>query len=593
MKINLPALILVITLLPAISSCASNRSPVETIPLDVAIEAAAENIQSRLDRGVRIALVNFSSPTDAFSEDVLEALSTLLVNAKKFHVIERAELELIRQERRFQLSGEVSDESAQAIGRELGAQVIVSGSLRNLGKSYRFTIKAFNVETAVIEAEHSAEIDPKDGKVIHLLAGAKPVRNTRGSKPPDKVAKPTPGINEDVPESEPAPEEPWPEGLFYDIVKMGLIIKRQSITITRYVRENVTSVHIPASKDGLPVTVIKEKAFENCKQLIGVIIPSSVTTIGNGTFSGCTNLQSVTIPPSVTTIGSQAFSGCTSLQSVTIPPSVTTIGNEAFSGCTNLQSVTISPSVTTIGSQAFYNCKRIVNITIPSSVTAIGAGAFSKCELLTDIDVEIQNNVYTSVDGVLFTKDGRTLVCFPSRKSFEKSSRDDYYPYSSNYFRKQDFKYTVPPLVTTIEAFAFSGGYFDSINIPPSVTTIRLGAFYECNTHSITVDKQNNAYKDEDGVLFTKNGRILVCFPMGKYLAYYYFERIPSSVTTIGESAFAGLSMPVSITIPSSVTTIKSGAFRNCRGLNAVKLSRRTRVAKDAFDEGVEIVRTN
>ena len=104
------------------------------VSLDEALAEAAADVEERLEPGVIIALLNFSSPSERFSEYVLEGLSEHLVNGGKLVVVERNQLDLIRQEEQFQLSGEVSDESAQAIGKKLGAQMIVSGTLSDVGK---------------------------------------------------------------------------------------------------------------------------------------------------------------------------------------------------------------------------------------------------------------------------------------------------------------------------------------------------------------------------------------------------------------------------------------------------------------------------
>jgi TolB-like protein len=103
---------------------------------------------------------------------VLEELSGYLVNSRKLVVVDRNNLNVIRQEEQFQLSGEVSDESAQSIGKKLGAQVVVSGSLSSTGKVYRFRIRALVVETAVVSASSALNINPQEAKVISLLDGA-------------------------------------------------------------------------------------------------------------------------------------------------------------------------------------------------------------------------------------------------------------------------------------------------------------------------------------------------------------------------------------------------------------------------------------
>jgi hypothetical protein len=130
-----------------------------------------------------------------------------------------------------------------------------------------------------------------------------------------------------------------------------------SITITRYTGF-ATSVTIPNTIAGLPVT-----------------------RIGDSAFVDHFNLREVTISSNVTTIGSMAFGSCTALASVTIPGSVTRIEGLAFTSC-GLGSVTIPASVTYIGGGAFNACKLLSNVIIPSSVASIADGTFNRCERL-------------------------------------------------------------------------------------------------------------------------------------------------------------------------------------------------------------------
>jgi TolB-like protein len=166
-----------IPLIIVIMGCASGANPSGSgsMTLDKAIHAAAENIENSVPEGQKIAVLNFFSPTEQFSAYVLEELSTRLVNGKKLVVVDRRELDLIRQEENFQMSGEVSDDSAQAIGKKLGAQLIVSGSLDSMGHLYRFRIRTLNVESAAVEAASAADIGPGDTRVTFLLSRVRPV----------------------------------------------------------------------------------------------------------------------------------------------------------------------------------------------------------------------------------------------------------------------------------------------------------------------------------------------------------------------------------------------------------------------------------
>ena len=88
------------------ASCATGGVGVGgTVPLDQAIREAAHNIENNVAAGQKIAVLNFSSPTDQFSEYVVDELSIQLANGKKLVVVDRRELDLIRQEEQFQMSG--------------------------------------------------------------------------------------------------------------------------------------------------------------------------------------------------------------------------------------------------------------------------------------------------------------------------------------------------------------------------------------------------------------------------------------------------------------------------------------------------------
>jgi len=169
------AYVVVVYSILVITACATDKNgAANTVPLDAAILAAALDIEANVQAGMVIAVLNFSSPNEQFSAYVLEELSGLLVNGRKLVVVDRGELDLIRREGKLQLSGEVSDESAQSIGKKLGAQLIVSGSINAIGSVYRFRVRTLAVETAAIATSYSADVNPRETRVLSLLDGAKP-----------------------------------------------------------------------------------------------------------------------------------------------------------------------------------------------------------------------------------------------------------------------------------------------------------------------------------------------------------------------------------------------------------------------------------
>jgi TolB-like protein len=129
----------------------------ETVSLNEAINDSMAYLTERLTFGTKVAVLNFTAPLE-ISNYVTDELIAFLVNDGNLTVVDRSNLELIQKEIDFQLSGEVSDESAQAIGRKLGVQTIISGSLKQFGNIWHMQIKALEVETAKIQVSRTYTI---------------------------------------------------------------------------------------------------------------------------------------------------------------------------------------------------------------------------------------------------------------------------------------------------------------------------------------------------------------------------------------------------------------------------------------------------
>lgn len=114
---------------------------------------------------------------------------------------------------------------------------------------------------------------------------------------------------------------------------------------------------------------------------------------------------------------------------------VTSIGDNAFSGVTAIDEVILPESIVTIGAYAFKSSS-IKSVTIGSSVMSIGTGAFAKCTSLSEIKVSGANALFTSENGILYSRDMTELICYPSGKS--------------------DTSYTIPASVTEIRSMALS-----------------------------------------------------------------------------------------------------------------------------------------
>jgi len=145
------------------------------LTLDQALKEAADRIDERIPVKSKIAPLNFNSLHDKFSGYVLDELTANLVDSRKLTVVDRKEVDLIRSEFDFQYSGEVDDNSMQELGRLLGAQTIISGSLTDMGGFYRIVIRVLNVQSASVEVQYRANIE-NNAIMTALLTGGRSYR---------------------------------------------------------------------------------------------------------------------------------------------------------------------------------------------------------------------------------------------------------------------------------------------------------------------------------------------------------------------------------------------------------------------------------
>jgi len=142
-----------------LSACAGGAKPAAGAnELDGTIREASDYLNGRIPKGNKVAFINISGGYPDLADYILGDLSKYGVNDGVFSVVDRALLDQVRAELNFQFSGEVSDQSAQEIGKMLGAQTIVSGSVRKIGSLYRLEVKAVEVQTAAIQGQWNKNI---------------------------------------------------------------------------------------------------------------------------------------------------------------------------------------------------------------------------------------------------------------------------------------------------------------------------------------------------------------------------------------------------------------------------------------------------
>jgi TolB-like protein len=163
---------LTIALLTFLLLCATTAHS-QNVTLDNAINDAVDQLSGTLNKGSEIAVLSMRTDYPRMASYLVEEITSAIVKQKLFTVVDRSQLDLIRQEEQFQLSGEVSDESARAIGKKIGAQVIITGSFETLGDYHRFRMQVIGVETAAILERYSADVR-NDSVVISLMRNVEP-----------------------------------------------------------------------------------------------------------------------------------------------------------------------------------------------------------------------------------------------------------------------------------------------------------------------------------------------------------------------------------------------------------------------------------
>lgn len=204
------------------------------------------------------------------------------------------------------------------------------------------------------------------------------------------------------------------------------------------------------------LTTLKEFKFDGSAD--------KITSIGEKAFYNCTALESFAIPKNVASIGNLAFGNTEKLKTITFDESsvLTTIASGAFADC-GVTSISLPASVTTIQQEAFRNCTALDIVNFDAGIQTVHPRAFQGCENLKHLNVPRENETYSSVDGMLLTKNKETLVIFPAGKA------------------SHDFTLMAPSIKTIGEYAFYANKKLTNITIPNLVTKIGDRAFGLCN----------------------------------------------------------------------------------------------------------------
>ena len=225
------------------------------------------------------------------------------------------------------------------------------------------------------------------------------------------------------------------------------------------------------------------------------LMPNCVKVIGPNAFSGCKDLTRIDLQNGITSIEMQAFMDCKSLESFYLPDTLTNISNEVFFSC-NFKEITIPNNVKSIPSGAFRYCS-LENVTIGAGLESLSSSAFLGCQNLKEINVVSENQALMSIDGNVYTKDGKTLVMYAPGKNenhFDIPNNVEIIGEGAFYDCSYIRSITISNNVKTICSYSFYYCYIlESVIVGREVTSIESSAFVGCESLTIYCEAESQS----------------------------------------------------------------------------------------------------
>ncbi|MBR5468642.1 MAG: leucine-rich repeat protein, partial [Firmicutes bacterium] len=289
--------------------------------------------------------------------------------------------------------------------------------------------------------------------------------------------------------------------------------------------------------DSMPITDMPDYTDDNLppwysyfEQITSIVLDVGVSSVGDYAFYGLKNAETVEIREEITSIGDSAFYNCENLEEFELYESIETLGDSCFYGCRGFESIEIPSKVTEIPGAAFMFCTNLEELILPEGITSIGGQALCMCSSLEEIEL--------------------------------------------------------PSTLETIGYGVFGGSSINKLRIPKNVSYIHYGAFENCdNLEKFTVHNDNDEYKGINGVLYTKDGKVLVAVPGALETLV-----VENGTEVIEIFAASGNDKLTEVIIPEGVTEINAAAFSSCPALETVKLPLSLEsIANDVFGSSFDL----
>ena len=348
--------------------------------------------------------------------------------------------------------------------------------------------------------------------------------------------------------------------------------------------------------------------FRRNKKIKKVIIKKGVTSVSYEAFALCKNLNSVTIPSTVKTIGIRSFYG-TKISKITVPSKTKTIGQGAFGSCKDLKTI-VMPGDFKLKLEEDTDDKLWY---VASDQSAVDTITFNTKLKLANVSYLSANNLvvakndpsYQSIEGVIYTKDGKGIVRVPQKRTELKIKEGctefnmQSVLYNSTDSEGDEFnncsklkKIVIPSSVKSINKTKYKTDradacdmHVDTIEIAPKdFDANSLYALGSSLGKNITIESLMKLLPDQitykDHMYITKDHGLL------KYDGKDANVEIPEEITWIAPEAFYRNETLKNVKLPSKITTIEENTFYGCSELEAVVIPDQvTMIGKSAFDE--------
>ena len=348
--------------------------------------------------------------------------------------------------------------------------------------------------------------------------------------------------------------------------------------------------------------------FRKNKKIKKVIIKKGVTSVSYEAFALCKNLNSVTIPSTVKTIGIRSFYG-TKISKITVPSKTKTIGQGAFGSCKDLKTI-VMPGDFKLKLEEDTDDKLWY---VTSDQSAVDTITFNTKLKLANVSYLSANNLvvakndpsYQSIEGVIYTKDGKGIVRVPQKRTELKIKEGctefnmQSVLYNSTDSEGDEFnncsklkKIVIPSSVKSINKIKYKTDradacdmHVDTIEIAPKdFDANSLYALGSSLGKNITIESLMKLLPDQitykDHMYITKDHGLL------KYDGKDANVEIPEEITWIAPEVFYRNETLKNVKLPSKITTIEENTFYGCSELEAVIIPDQvTMIGKSAFDE--------